>query len=61
MIQVFEDCSQGKYQRQVVAASKGASKGHPLCNLNFFNGMPISKGKVCESTDGTIFLENVSY
>ena len=56
MIQVFEDCSQGKYQRQVVASS---SKVPIKTNMNFADGMPISKGIVLESTDGTIVLDHV--
>ena len=29
-------------------------------SLEFQNGMPVSKGVVKETTDGTIYLENVS-
>ena len=63
MIQVFEDCSQGRYQRQVVAAgtalSKGSKKEEEEFNLEFNDGMPVSRGLVTESKDGTIHLENV--
>lgn len=55
MVQVFEDCSKGKYQRQVVANAKGVK-----FNLEFVDGMPVSKGIVNETTDGTILLENVN-
>ena len=64
MIQVFEDCSQGRYRRQVVAAagtalSKGSKKEEDEFNLEFYDGMPVSRGLVTESKDGTIHLENV--
>ena len=58
MIQVFEDCSEGKYQKQVVASVKGV-KGAEV-NLDFVNGSPVPKGIVTESPDGSIILENVS-
>ena len=60
MIQVFEDCSDSKYQRQAVAGAP--SKGVPnetQFSIEFQDGMPVSKGVVTESTDGTIHLENV--
>ena len=60
MIQVFEDCSDSKYQRQAVAGapSKGVTNETQF-SIEFQDGMPVSKGVVTESTDGTIHLENV--
>ena len=60
MIQVFEDCSESKYQRQVVAGAPSKGVSDSEFSLEFQNGMPISKGVVTESMDGTIHLENVS-
>ena len=60
MIQVFEDCSAGQYQRQVVGTAKGA-KGVPksTLNLEFVNGLPVSRGIATESIDGSIVLDQV--
>ena len=66
MIQVFEDCSKGQYQRPVVAASKvskGPQKGSTSSGsgaiLEFKNGRPVIKGIVTESRDGTIVIDEV--
>ena len=62
MVEVFEDCSQGKYERQVVKTATAAkTKGslNSKLNLEFVNGIPISRGIVTESIDGSIVLEQV--
>ena len=61
MVEVFEDCSEGKYQRQVVKSASKNSKGslNSKLNLEFVNGIPISRGIVTESIDGSIVLEQV--
>ena len=61
MVQVFEDCSVGKYERQVVKSVKGIKNNlkKDEFQLEFWNGRPVAKGKVIESTDGTIILEKV--
>lgn len=60
MIQVFEDCSDGKYQRQAVQSnSKEASAADDFQLTVMENGRPVSTGIVQESLDGTIILENV--
>ena len=58
MVQVFDDCSNGKYQKQVVASVKGVKDSEFF--LEIVNGSPVPKGIVTESSDGTIILENVS-
>ena len=61
MVQVFEDCSVGKYERQVVKSVKGLKNNlkKDEFQLEFCNGRPVAKGTVIESTDGTIILEKV--
>ncbi len=59
MVEVFEDCSIGKYERQVVKSVK-SQKNHLIdFQLEFNNGRPVANGSVTESTDGTIVLEKV--
>lgn len=61
MIQVFEDCSTGKYQRSVVTSSVKTKATKPnQFHLEFDNGRPVINGLVTETTDGTIILENVN-
>ena len=63
MVQVFEDCSIGKYERQVVKSIKGHKDSHKdnSFHLEFINGRPIAKGRVTESIDGAIILEKVQF
>ena len=60
MVQVFEDCSKGKYIRTVVTSSNKGVKDKTKIRLNFDqNGRPIIQGRILESRDGTISLEDV--
>ncbi len=63
MIEVFEDCSSGKYRKAVVASAKATKKSalndEKPANLEFRDGLPVIKGLVTETTDGTIVLEKV--
>ncbi|KAF8791118.1 ATP-binding cassette sub-family D member 2-like [Argiope bruennichi] len=59
MLTVFEDVSDGKYQRTLTASSsKSFKKATELKNLKFKNGMPEIIGQVIEK-NGIIKLEGV--
>ncbi len=64
MLEVFEDCSRGMYARNVVTSRKSTQKRHSLTNaaaaIEFRDGVPVIKGTVIESIDGSIVLEDVS-
>ena len=60
MVHVFEDCSVGRYERQVVKSVKGQKAKDRGFQLDFSFGRPVVKGTVTESNDGTIKLENAS-
>ena len=57
MVEVFEDCSNGRYVRTVVKTTKSKSE----IDLEFKNGSPVIKGIVKENTEGKVVLVNVSF
>ena len=64
MVEVFEDCSVGKYRRNIVTTTKGKKTSSDSAigerkELEFKDGSPVIKGVVTEAADGTIIVENV--
>ena len=65
MVEVFEDCSVGKYKRNIVTTTKSKKSSSAVAaigerkELEFKNGSPVIKGLVTEAADGTIIVENV--
>ncbi|XP_034254826.1 ATP-binding cassette sub-family D member [Thrips palmi] len=57
MLDVFGDVSEGRYRRTATSATKQSSKGYD--RLEFKDGLPVAKGKIIESTDGSISLIDV--
>ncbi|CAB3379857.1 Hypothetical predicted protein [Cloeon dipterum] len=58
MLQVFEEVSRGEYQRTAVTNSKGVHTQSCLVQFNS-EGQPLIKGRILESKDGSIRLEEV--
>ena len=69
MVEVFEECSVGKYKRNIVTTTKSktpTSSSSAVAlgerkELEFKNGSPVIKGLVTEAADGTIIVENVRF
>eukprot|EP00095_Tigriopus_kingsejongensis_P005816 maker-scaffold480_size160630-snap-gene-0.28 protein:Tk05816 transcript:maker-scaffold480_size160630-snap-gene-0.28-mRNA-1 annotation:"atp-binding cassette sub-family d member 2" len=60
LVEVFEDCSQGKYVKATATANtQEGSELATLANLQFKDGVPAIRGKTINSSDRTISLENV--
>ncbi|KAK3932272.1 ATP-binding cassette sub-family D member 2 [Frankliniella fusca] len=57
MLDVFGDVGEGRYKRTMTSATKQKSKG--IDKLEFRDGQPVAKGKITESTDGSIALIDV--
>ncbi|KAJ1525492.1 hypothetical protein ONE63_010301 [Megalurothrips usitatus] len=57
MLDVFGDVSEGRYKRTTTSATKQKSKG--LARIEFIDGQPVARGKITESTDGSIALLDV--
>lgn len=58
MLRVFEDARQGNYIRTTANASK-TTKNVTGFTLEFENGRPIARGRITETSDGTITVTNV--
>ena len=58
MLQVFEDVQMCKYEKPSLQASEQHTS-RVNNNLVFSNGMPLIRGELARSTDGTIILRDV--
>ncbi|KAE8737765.1 ABC-transporter, subfamily D member 02 [Frankliniella occidentalis] len=57
MLDVFGEVGEGRYKRTTTSATKQNSRGTD--RLEFKDGQPVAKGKITESTDGSIALIDV--
>ncbi len=62
MIKVFEECSVGKFKKNVVTTTKAIKfEDEKFSDVEFIDGIPVIKGEVTEASDGTISLEKVLF